>query len=193
MLSRRSVLADEERRWQGAENPVPHGAVGAEAFDGACRERNDATPCVLGVPDMQDGRVEIDVSIIECDRFADPQPGDRQQPEQGRIGRAPQSPGRRQPCGFGHDAGDLVVGVNVRPLAPLPVRDQSSGWDLRPRIDPLKPGREATHDGQPDRPGVRAGRAEPALPAQEQIGRDPVISLGVGKADEGAQDEAAGR
>ena len=41
-----SVLADEERRWQGAENPVPHGAVGAEAFDGACRERNDATPSV---------------------------------------------------------------------------------------------------------------------------------------------------
>ena len=88
-----SVLADEECRRCGAKNPVPQGAVGAQASGGACRERNDAPSFVLGVPDMQDGPVEIDISIIEPDGFADPQPGDRQQPEQGRIGRAPQSSG----------------------------------------------------------------------------------------------------
>ena len=186
------VLADEERRRRNTENPVPFGAVGAEAFGGARRNRNDAAPSVLGMLDVQDGRVEIDIRIVEPDSFADPQSGDCQQPEQGRIGRAPQAPGRRQPCSCSHDPGDLAVGVDVGPLALLPVRDKTSGRNFRAWVNPLKPGREAAHDRQPDRPSVRASRPEPVFPSQEQIGRDPLISLSIGKGDERTQDEAAG-
>ena len=41
-------------------------------------------------------------------------------------------------------------------------------------------------------PSVRASRTEPVFPSQEQIGRDPLISLSIGKGDERTQDEAAG-
>ena len=186
------VFADEERRRHGTEYPVALGTVGAQALGGALRERNDTARSVLCMPDVQDGRVEIDIPIIESDGFADPQSGDREQAEQGRIGCTPQTPVRRQPCGCGHDPGDFAVGVDVGPLALLPVRDQALGRNFRAWVNPLKPGREASHDRQPDRPAMRAGRTEPVFPSQEQIRCDPFVFLSIREGDERTQDEAAG-
>ena len=60
------VLANEEgRRRHRSEDPDSLGAVSAKALGGARRERNDTAPSVLGMPDMQEGRIEIDIRIVE--------------------------------------------------------------------------------------------------------------------------------
>ena len=182
-----SVLAGEERGGgAGSEDPVPGGTVFAETAVGAIRNGNEAVFAVLCVPDVQDGRVNIDIPVVKTDSFTDPHPGDREQAEERRAGHAPKSQARGQRCRFCQNPDDLVVGVDIGPGAPIPLRYQSLGWDFRARVTIPEPSREAAHRGQPVGPGGRARRTERVLPSQEQIDADPLRTLGIGEGDERA-------
>ena len=108
-----AALADKKRYGTGTKNAVAFGTACTEAFGGACRDRNDTALAVLGVPDLQYGRFNIDIAVVESDCFADPQPRDRQQSEQRRTIQGAKPVVGRKSCGFGHDPGDLAVGVDV--------------------------------------------------------------------------------
>ena len=115
------VLADEERRGgRGSKDSAPDGTVLAESFSGAIGDRYEPALVVLAAPDEEDGRVKIDIRVVEAERFANPEPGNGEQPEERRIGLAPQAQARGQLGRFGQDLRDLAVGVDVIPAVLSP-------------------------------------------------------------------------
>ena len=72
------------------DGPVTEPLVFLQLRDHAPGDRNDAASPVLAAPDGKGGVPGIEVPVIETDRLADPQAGDRHQAEQGRAGRAAQ-------------------------------------------------------------------------------------------------------
>ena len=85
-----AILEKEECHLASTEDPVPFCTVGHEPFSCGRRYRNKAAFAVLPAPDGQHGFIEIDILVVESDRFAHAQSGDGDQAEESRTGPSAQ-------------------------------------------------------------------------------------------------------
>ena len=103
----------EQRRRPGGGAELGRAAAGS----GAARRRvvgcSGQLPGLaeLAVAHHQPSGGEVDVAAVERDRLAHPDPGHRQQPDQGRVGGPPQRGAQR--AGGRDQRGDLGVGIQV--------------------------------------------------------------------------------
>jgi len=88
-------------------------------------QRHLARLAELAVAHDQELVREVEVAAVEADRFPDPHPGDRDQPDQRPVGRDPQR--EAQGVGGGDQRRDLRVGVQVGRRPWRPAREQVLG------------------------------------------------------------------
>ena len=96
---------------------------------------NKARLSELRLPDGQDALLKIHIGHIERQRLPGPQSGRGQQPDERHKGSRPQSGGRVQPRRRGHKLLNLLVGEDVRLLAPVADLEKPAWWDLRSWIE----------------------------------------------------------
>ena len=105
MLHRRlrqmsAVMRDEERcRWIGVVTLITRLPIQPEFAHRALMQRQTAGLVELGLAYRERAGLEVHIAKREHQRFGHPEPGCGNQPEQGAVGRWPQSPGERQPPG----------------------------------------------------------------------------------------------
>ena len=119
-------------RGPSGERLVAAAPVAGERGEGRGVERDQAEALRLVLADDQHAFPGVDVTVVERERLADPQPGDRQQRDEDGIGlgaqRAPQPPGR------GLQRGDVGGRVKVGHRPQPPAREQARGRDLVGRV-----------------------------------------------------------
>ena len=74
-----------------ADQPIAFGKIVDQLRDDARIERQQPLFAELALPDAQHAMLGVEVVTIERQRLADPQAGDRDEPEQGRAGQPTQS------------------------------------------------------------------------------------------------------
>ena len=124
---------DEHRRVTGTGvQPVAQPQVAAERGGGGGMQRHQPGFAELGAADGQHAGAGVEVGAVQADRLTDPHAGDREQADQGLIGRRPQwGP---QADGRGDQRSDLARGIQVG-RGPRPAGgDQAGGRDLGGRV-----------------------------------------------------------
>ncbi len=119
-------------RGPSGERLVTAVPVAGERGEGCRVERDQAEALRLVLADEQHAFDGVDVSVVERERLADPQPGHRQERYEDGIGvgsqRAPQPPGR------GLQRGDVGGRVKVGHRPEPPAGEQARGRDLVGRV-----------------------------------------------------------
>ena len=124
-----------------------------ECRDGGGVEREDPLAAGLGRVDRQQPGVQVDAADGNGQGLADPDAGDRDQPEQGGIGRGPEP--RAEAAAGGVHPGDVVAGEDERGGPAAIPGEHAPGRDLRGGIDGAQPGREPADGGKPLSPCPR--------------------------------------
>jgi hypothetical protein len=123
--------------------PVAQPQVTAQRVGRGWVQRDQPGLAELGLADGQDAGVKAGVWPVEADCFADPHAGDREQPDQGLVGRCPQR--EPQPGGRCDEGGDVVTGIQAGSGPARPPRDQVHWRHLSRGVNGAQVGREASH------------------------------------------------
>src|SRR3989442_10049816 len=106
----------------------------------------------LRATDAENATVEIDVVAIEADDLSRAHPCHRKEPDQGCVGPRTQALPCPEALGSLHQAGDLVLRVDVRGLAVAALRKQAERGNLCSRIGRAPVSREQANHAQAYRP-----------------------------------------
>ena len=109
-------------------------------------QRQEALLAVLGVPDQERVLLRVEIVTVCGDRFAHPDAGGGQKPDQGLVGGHPQRRAKHGGCleQGGHLGGGIQIRCGPRPLA----AQQPGRGDLGGRVDGAQVGGEAADHRQ---------------------------------------------
>jgi len=137
---------EEARAARGAEGAISEPTVRGQRGARGGMERHQAGLAEFGVADPQDTGDGITVRLIQCEGFADPEPGGGQQAEEGAVGRALER-GERGERGV-QQRPHVRIRVKVRGAARACVGQQRGGRDFGPRVHGAHVRGEAAHEAQ---------------------------------------------
>ena len=146
----------------------------------SCRGTSRDLPNLL--PRMTRSRCPVHVLPVEADGLPDSQAGDRQQPEEGLVGRG--SEWGTQPLGCAHEPRNILLRVQVGCDAPNLAWQEIGRRDFCTRVDRPEILGEATDEAE--LLGPPSGMAVGWLPgpAEGELGGDGLRAVAVEKADE---------
>ena len=150
--------------------PVPQPQVAAQRGGRGRVQRHQPGLAELGLADGQHPGREVEVWPVEADRLADAHTGDREQPDQGLVGRrrAAGTAGWRLP----RSARRCRRRSKGKEWPGRPPRDQIRGRHLGGRVDGVQVGSEPAHCRQPLRMPARIAGGQ-RRPRQRVLGGDP--------------------
>jgi hypothetical protein len=181
---------EEGRTGRPRDNTVPLACVIGEDLPGGFVDRDQPGLTELRPANPQDPLRQVHVLPIKGQRFADPHPGHREQPEDRRERAALQSRPRRELTGCADEVGDFRVAVDIRPLSLMAAAQQARRRHFRPRLRGVEPDGETSHRLKTHSPGRRAGVRRLLSPAKCQIYRDVARILPLGKGGKAVQQAA---
>jgi hypothetical protein len=190
VLEADAALGEEEGRRTGprAERVAPL-AVLMQRFARRVVEGHEPRLPELAAPDREESLVQIDVVAIQGYRLADPQAGGCEQSEERGVCASPESGGGAEASGFGDEAPDLLVVVDIRWSALVAVGQEALGRDLGAWVGGAVPGGEATDVSQAA--GARGRRRAGRLgPPKREVGGDDRRPFSFEELDETVQMEA---
>lgn len=126
-----AARTDEERRVKARTHMLPaQRPVGRQWSDCAGMQAYLARLAELGLPNGQERGVQVHVSVIQVERFRDPQTGRGKQPEQRRIGGGTKAIGRTELAGSVEQRDHLCFAVDVRGNTARESPDAGVIWDF---------------------------------------------------------------
>src|SRR5438105_13245287 len=135
----------------------------------------------LRSPYVKDSQTEVDILSVQTEGFVHAHPSYRQQTKKSCKRTSAQSLGRWELLCLAKDLLDLSIGIDVRSLASITMRENAYRWNLSLRVRGAEPDGEASHHAQTPSPGGRLRLLGLCCPAKRQFGGDIRSTFGLQK------------
>ena len=138
-------------------------------------QRNQASSPAFASADSEHAAGQVDIPAGQRQRFADPQSGAGDQPEQRGIAVWPQPAGRRQAGSGLQQIADLTVGIDVRRFAVPDRAEQSRRGHLGGTVQRGQVTQETPHRHQPAGRVARIRRDSRGRPVEARLQQDRAV------------------
>src|ERR1700732_111015 len=126
----------------------------------------------LRPPYVKDSQSEVDILSIQTEGFVHTHPSYRQQTKKSCKRTSAQSLGRWELLRLAKEPFDLSIGIDVRSLASITMRENAYRRNLSPRVSSAEPAGETSHHSQTPSPGGRLRLRGLCCPAERQVRGD---------------------